>query len=49
MKEINVVDINYKKTNYSHWTPVPSGLASQVRLIEEREVRREEREGLWKG
>ncbi len=44
MKEINVVDINYKKTNYSHWTPVPSGLASQVRLIEEREERREERE-----
>ena len=26
MKEINVVDINYKKTTYAHWTPVPSGI-----------------------
>jgi hypothetical protein len=30
--EINVVDINYKKTTYSHWTPVPSGLAGKVTL-----------------
>ena len=33
MKEINVVDINYKKTTYAHWTPVPSGLNSEVKLI----------------
>lgn len=33
-KEINVVDINYKKTLYSNWTPVPSGLNSEVKLIE---------------
>jgi len=33
MKEINVVDINYKKTTYDGWAPVPSGLNSPVRLI----------------
>ena len=33
MKEINVVDINYKKTTYAHWSPVPSGLNSEVRFI----------------
>ena len=33
MKEINVVDINYKKTSYAHWTPVPSGLNSEVKLF----------------
>ena len=33
MKEINVVDINYKKTTYAHWAPMPSGLNSTVRLI----------------
>lgn len=33
MKEINVVDINYKKTTYEGWKPVPSGLNSHVRLI----------------
>ena len=33
MEEINVVDINYKRTTYDHWEPVPSGLNSQVRLI----------------
>jgi hypothetical protein len=32
MEEINVVDINYKKTLYSDWAPVPSGLASQIKL-----------------
>ncbi len=32
MEEINVVDINYKKTLYSDWEPVPSGLASQIKL-----------------
>jgi len=32
-KEINVVDINYKKTKYDEWKPVPSGLNSPVRLI----------------
>lgn len=34
MKEINVVDIDYKKTTYEKWTPVPSGLNSSVKLIE---------------
>lgn len=33
-KEINVVDINYKKTSYSNWAPVPSGLNSEIKLIE---------------
>ena len=33
MEEINVVDINYKRTTYENWEPVPSGLNSQVRLI----------------
>lgn len=32
-KEINVVDLNYKKTLYDYWTPVPSGLCSEVKLI----------------
>ena len=31
--EINVVDINYKKTTYEGWTPVKSGLNSEVKLI----------------
>ena len=33
MEEINVVDINYKKTTYDQWEPTPSGLNSEVRLI----------------
>ncbi len=33
MEEINVVDINYKRTTYENWEPVPSGLNSRVRLI----------------
>ena len=33
MEEINVVDINYRKTTYDQWKPVPSGLNSTVRLI----------------
>ena len=33
MEEINVVDINYKRTTYDQWELVPSGLNSQVRLI----------------
>ena len=33
MEEINVVDINYKKTTYSGWSAVPSGLNSAVKLI----------------
>ena len=33
MEEINVVDINYKRTTYDSWDPVPSGLNSEVRLI----------------
>jgi len=32
-KEINVVDLNYKKDTYSNWETVPSGLNSKVRLI----------------
>ena len=32
-KEINIVDLNYKKTNYSGWKPVKSGLCSPVRLV----------------
>ena len=31
-EEINVVDINYKKTTYAHWSPVPSGLNGDVTL-----------------
>lgn len=31
--EINVVDINYKKTSYANWAPVKSGLNSTVKLI----------------
>ena len=33
MKEINVVDINYKKTTYDNWQLVPCGLNSEVKLI----------------
>ncbi len=33
MEEINVVDINYKKTLYNDWSLVPSGLNSTVRLF----------------
>jgi len=33
MEEINVVDINYKKTLYDQWDLVPSGLNSSVQLI----------------
>lgn len=32
-KEINVVDLNYKRTLYDAWEPVPSGLNGCVRLI----------------
>ena len=32
-KEINVVDLNYKKNLYDTWAPVPSGLNSDVKLI----------------
>ena len=31
--EINVVDINYKRTTYADWTPMPSGLNSEVKLV----------------
>ena len=30
--EINVVDINYKRTTYDGWKPVPSGLNSYVQI-----------------
>jgi hypothetical protein len=32
MEEINVVDINYKKTTYDNWNTVTSGLNSDVFL-----------------
>ena len=32
MEEINVVDINYKKTTYADWEPMKSGLNSEVKL-----------------
>lgn len=32
MEEINVVNINYQKTTYADWAPVPSGLNSHVTL-----------------
>ena len=34
MEEINVVDINYKKTTYDQWDPVPSGLTSKVKIFQ---------------
>ena len=37
MKEINVVDLNYKRTTYEGWEPVKSGLGSTVKLIEQKE------------
>lgn len=32
MEEINVVDINYRKTTYENWAPMPSGLNSEVKI-----------------
>ncbi len=32
-KEINMVDLNYRPAHYAHWTPMPAGLNSVVRLI----------------
>lgn len=32
MEEINVVNIHYKKTSYADWTPMPSGLNSDILL-----------------
>lgn len=31
-KEINFVDLNYRKTTYGHWAPLPSGLNGEVKL-----------------
>jgi hypothetical protein len=31
-KEINVVDLNYKKATYAEWQTVPSGLNSEVKI-----------------
>lgn len=31
-KEINLVDLHYKKTGYAHWQPTPSGLLGPVRI-----------------
>ena len=35
--EINVVDINYKRSTYADWTPVPSGLNSYVQIFKQTE------------
>lgn len=32
-KEINVVDVNYKKTTYEDWETMPSGINNTVKLI----------------
>ncbi len=32
-KEINFVDLNYKKTGYANWQTMPAGLNSRVKLI----------------
>lgn len=32
-KEINVVDLNYKKDHYDNWETMPSGLCTPVKLI----------------
>ncbi|MFA6778373.1 MAG: glycosyl hydrolase [Paludibacteraceae bacterium] len=32
-KEINFVDLNYKKTGYAHWKTMPAGLNSEVKLL----------------
>lgn len=32
-KEINLVDLHYKKTGYAHWQPLPSGLLGPVELV----------------
>ncbi|MDM8161467.1 glycosyl hydrolase [Labilibaculum sp. K2S] len=32
-KEINLVDLNYKKTGYANWKTMPAGLNSEVKLI----------------
>jgi len=37
-KEINVVDLNYKKKLYSDWQPMPSGLLGPVSLVKMREL-----------
>ena len=34
MEDINVVDINYKKTSYANWAPMPSGLTAPVTLYQ---------------
>lgn len=34
MKDINVVDLSYKGVSYAGWKPMPSGLNSEVKLIE---------------
>jgi hypothetical protein len=33
MEEINVVDINYARTTYDQWEPMPSGLNTNVKLV----------------
>lgn len=32
-KDINVVDINYKKTTYENWLPMPSGINGMVKVF----------------
>ena len=33
MKDINVVDLNYRPSSYAGWSPLASGLAGPVRLV----------------
>lgn len=32
-KEVNIVDLNYKKKGYADWQPMPSGLLGPVKII----------------
>ena len=36
-KDTNIVNIHYKRDNYAKWSPVKSGLNTQIRLIPETE------------
>lgn len=40
-KEINVVDLNYKKTLYDSWQPMPSGLLGPVKLVKMNKLKME--------
>ena len=38
-KDANIVSLNYKKTGYEGWQPMPSGLLGPVKLIPMKEIR----------